>query len=90
MSVSDEVMDITPRKRGVKFNDEIIPVRKLNIKEVKSIEKQLKAAGKNTDKVLEVQDKMLINCGVEQKIIDELDIDGYYALIEFVMGSKKN
>jgi len=85
-----DTLDLSPKTRGVKYKDQILKVRKLNIKEVKTIEKQLIAAAKDSDKSLEIQEKMMVACGVPQEIIDEIDIDQFQDLGKFIMGAKKN
>lgn len=77
---------------AVKFDGKDYELRKCSTVAAKELFKKMKQLDENkdVDKIIDLQEQMLLSCGATKELIAELDFEQFGVLAETVMGVKKN
>lgn len=64
-------------------------VIKPKVLEVKQMQKELQAANKDSEKEFDITMKYIENRGIPKNVIEDLDVDEFQGLVEYLVGKKK-
>jgi len=70
------------------YGDKYVVI-KPKVLEVKEMQKELQNAGKDADKEFDITMKYIENRGIPKNVIEDLDIDEFQGLVEYLVGKKK-